>query len=113
VYNFYVYIMTNRHHTVLYTGVTNDLRRRSSQHKLGIGSKFTAEYQAHLLVYYECFTDIHNAIHREKQIKGMRRERKLRLIKQMNPEWRDLSEELFGEVPGGSGLAEMAPEEAD
>ena len=111
VHNYYVYIMTNSHHTVLYTGVTNDLIRRSSQHKLGIGSKSTATYHAHLLVYYEWFTDINSAIHREKQIKSWSRKRKLRLINQLNPEWRDLSEELFGDAPAAPHLAQMPQRE--
>ena len=111
MHNYYVYIMTNRHHTVLYTGVTNDLKRRSSQHKLGIGSKFTAKYQAHVLVYYESFTDINNAIHREKQIKDTSRERKLRLINGFNPEWQDLTEGLFGDIPGPTRVG-GAPQQA-
>ncbi len=91
-----VYIMTNTHHTVLYTGVTNNLQRRVLEHKNGIGSAFTKKYNVHKLVYYEVGSDIYSAIAREKQIKGGSRQKKIELINSMNPEWKDLYEELFG-----------------
>ena len=89
-----VYIMTNAHNTVLYTGVTNDLARRVDEHKNGIGSAFVKKYNVHKLVYYELGDNIHAAISREKQIKGGSRQKKLDLINQMNPAWKDLYEEI-------------------
>ncbi len=91
-----VYIMTNTHHTVLYTGVTNNLQRRVLEYKNDIGSTFTKKYNVHKLVYYEVGNDIYSAIAREKQIKGGSRQKKLELINSMNPERKDLYEELFG-----------------
>jgi putative endonuclease len=87
-----VYIMTNRHRTVLYTGVTSDLDRRVLQHKAGVHpAGFTRRYNIDRLVYYELANDIRSAIAREKQIKRWRREKKVMLIESMNPEWRDLA----------------------
>lgn len=91
---YYVYMVTNRHNTVLYTGVTNDLRRRVYEHKARLIDGFTEKYNITKLVYYEIFDDIENAILREKQIKGGSRERKIRLINSMNGTWEDLYEEL-------------------
>ena len=91
---YYVYIMTNPRKTVLYTGVTNDLVRRAWGHRNGLGAGFTARYQCSKLVLYEVFRDSYNAIAREKQIKAGSRRRKVELIEQMNPEWRDLFDEL-------------------
>ena len=90
-----VYIMTNSNNTVLYTGVTNDLRRRVEEHKAGIGSGFTKKYRIHKLVYYECGEDVEAAIQREKQIKGGSRQAKIDLINSINSEWRDLYDDLF------------------
>ena len=90
-----VYIMTNSNNTVLYTGVTNDLRRRVEEHKSGIGSGFTKKYRIHKLVYYECGEDVEAAIQREKQIKGGSRQAKIDLINSINSEWRDLYDDLF------------------
>lgn len=89
---FYVYIMTNRSGT-LYTGVTNDLRRRVEQHRRGEGSRFTAKYRIRRLIYYQSCTDVKSAIAREKEIKGWRRAKKVALIESVNLDWRDLSEE--------------------
>ena len=90
---YFVYIMSNRSKT-LYTGVTNSLFRRVRQHKEADGSAFTARYKLDRLVYYERFADIHRAIWREKQIKGMTRAKKIALIKSVNPTWRDLSDDF-------------------
>jgi putative endonuclease len=87
---FYVYLLTNRRHTVIYTGVTNDLARRLFQHREGEGGRFTRKYQIHKLVYFEVFADSYNAISREKQIKAGSRARKERLISASNPDWREL-----------------------
>ena len=83
--------MTNAKHTVLYTGVTNDIQRRVIEHKEHRGSRFTRKYKIHQLVYYEIFTDPENAIRREKQIKGGSRSDKIKLIEKFNQEWRDLA----------------------
>jgi putative endonuclease len=91
-----VYIMTNVHHTVLYTGVTNNLQRRVLEHRSGTGSKFTSKYNVNKLVYFECGNDVNMAIFREKQIKAGSRKKKIDLINEMNPEWKDLSDEYFG-----------------
>ena len=91
---YYVYIMTNRHNTVLYTGVTSNLLRRIYEHRTGSGGGFTSRYNATKLVYYELSGDVHSAITREKQIKGGSRQKKVDLIERMNPEWKDLHDEL-------------------
>jgi putative endonuclease len=89
-----VYIMTNAHHTVLYTGVTNDLARRVYEHKNGSGGIFTKKYNVQKLVYYEIGNDAYATIAREKQIKGGSRQKKMDLINSLNPEWEDLFEEI-------------------
>jgi putative endonuclease len=89
-----VYIMTNTHHTVLYTGVTNNLARRVYEHKNGLGSAFVKKYNVHKLVYYEIGNDAHATMVREKQIKGSSRKKKIELINRLNPEWKDLYEEI-------------------
>jgi len=91
---YFVYIMSNRSKT-LYTGVTNSLIRRVREHKLGIGSVFSARYRLDRLVYFERFEDVHNAIEREKRIKGWLRAKKIALIVSVNPAWRDLSLEWY------------------
>jgi len=91
---YFVYIMTNRSKT-LYVGITNSLIRRVREHKLGIGSGFTAKYRLDRLVYFERFEDVHRAIGREKTIKGWLRIRKIALIVSVNPAWRDLSAEWY------------------
>ena len=91
---YYVYIMTNRSKT-LYTGVSGDLENRVFEHKQGIKGEFAARYKVDRLVYFERFGDIHAAIAREKQIKGLLRIKKIALIVSMNPEWKDLSELWF------------------
>jgi putative endonuclease len=93
VRDYWVYIMTNAGNNVLYTGVTNDLRRRISQRKLGSGSAFTSRYKVHKLVFYERFVRIMDAIAAEKRIKAGSRVKKIKLIEERNPEWRDLSAE--------------------
>lgn len=91
---YYIYILTNMNNTVLYTGVTNDLYRRVSQHKAGTGGKFTTRYRVTKLVYYEVFCDINDAIAREKQIKGGSRQDKIDLVNEINPDWMDLFDDL-------------------
>ena len=93
---YYVYIMTNPRHTVLYTGVTNSIERRTFEHKTKASKKsFTAKYNCTDLVYYEEFSDIMEAIHREKQLKKYLRVWKNELISKMNPEWKDLSADWY------------------
>jgi putative endonuclease len=89
-----VYIMTNMHNTVLYTGVTNNLARRVYEHKNGLGSAFVKKYNVHKLIYYEVGDNIQSVLAREKQIKGGSRQKKINLIKSLNPEWKDLFEEI-------------------
>ena len=93
---YYVYMLTNAHRNVIYSGVTNDLVRRVYEHKhhLDKGS-FTARYNVEFLVYYEVATDINAAIEREKQIKGWNRKRKNKLIESKNPNWVDLYEGIL------------------
>jgi putative endonuclease len=91
---FYVYIMTNHHNTVLYTGVTNNLVRRVEEHKSKLGAGFTAKYNIIKLVYFETFDNPASAIAREKQLKGGSRQKKLDLVGSVNPKWRDLSDDF-------------------
>ena len=93
MYNtYYIYMMTNITNKVLYTGVTNDLERRVREHKSGLIPGFTQKYNCKKLVYYESFSEIEQAIRREKLIKEYRREKKNQLVESLNPEWKDLSE---------------------
>ncbi|AMQ57517.1 GIY-YIG nuclease family protein [Algoriphagus sanaruensis] len=91
-----IYIMTNYSNTVLYTGVTNDLIRRVTDHKDGKNlNSFTYRYNLKKLVYFESFHTIEEAIAKEKQIKGGSRKKKENLINSLNPEWKDLWEEIL------------------
>ena len=92
---FYVYMMTNQSRVVLYTGITNSLMRRVWQHQSREIGGFTKSYKVNRLVYYECFDDPRDAIAREKEIKGWRREKKNALVETKNPKWADLSPMLF------------------
>ncbi len=91
---FYVYIITNVGNTVLYTGVTNNLRRRVRDHRRGIAGSFTAQYKIMKLVCFEVWPNAWRAIEREKQIKARPRKKKIALIESMNPAWKDLAEGL-------------------
>lgn len=88
-------MMTNWKHTVLYTGVTNNLARRVEQHRSTQGSTFTSRYNVTKLVFVEVVDQIHAAIAREKQIKAGSRQDKIDLITQQNPDWKDLYDEFF------------------
>ena len=90
----FVYIMTNQRNTVLYTGVTSDLKKRVWQHREKLVEGFTKRYNVTKLVYYEVCDDIRSAIAREKQIKAGSRQKKIDLIDGMNPEWADLYNEM-------------------
>ncbi len=88
----YIYILANRSGG-MYVGVTNDLARRLWEHRNGQGSAFAAKYAMRYLVHVEEFANPLDAIAREKQFKGWRREKKVALVEAVNPEWRDLSED--------------------
>ena len=88
--DYYVYIMANDNHTVLYIGVTGDLRRRVYEHRTGVVEGFTKKYQVHKLVYFENCHDVKDAIRREKQLKGWTRAKKKALIETVNPEWKEI-----------------------
>jgi putative endonuclease len=91
-----VYILASKRNGTLYTGVTSDLVRRVWQHKNNAAPGFTQKYSVHMLVYYELADDMNAAITREKQIKGGSRAKKLAMIESMNPDWRDLYEQILG-----------------
>ena len=91
---YFVYIMTNKSNKVLYTGVTNNLKKRSYEHKEKIIQGFTKKYNISKLVYYEVFESIETAISREKQIKAGSRKKKLHLINNFNQKWKDLYNDL-------------------
>jgi len=88
--SYFVYIITNRINTVLYTGFTGDLVHRVCQHKSGTYDGFSKKYKCHKLVWYDEFPDAMSAIEAEKRIKKWKREYKINLITKLNPEWRDL-----------------------
>ena len=90
-----VYIMTNAHNTVIYSGVTNDLARRVYEHRNGLGGIFTKKYNVIKLVYFEVTDNVQAALAREKQIKGGSRKKKIDLVNSINPEWKDLYEEII------------------
>ncbi len=100
--NYYVYLMTNKTNTVIYTGVTNNLVRRVYEHKNKLVKGFTSQYNICKLVYFEETSDINEAIRREKQIKGWLRIKKIKLIEIENHEWQDLSEEWYSRDPSPS-----------
>ncbi len=91
---YYVYILSGSRGT-LYIGVTNDLVRRMNEHRQALVKGFTQKYKVKRLIYYEETSSIEAAIEREKQIKGWRRERKLALVKSVNPRYEDLAEDWF------------------
>ena len=88
--SYHVYILANEANTVLYIGVTGDIKRRMYEHRNGVFDGFTKRYNVHKLVYIERYSDINIAIKREKQLKGWRREKKNRLVNEKNPQWDDL-----------------------
>ncbi len=94
---YYVYMMSNRDRVVLYTGVTNGLESRLWFHSKARAPSFTKRYTVTRLVYYENFDDPREAIAREKEIKGWRREKKNALVRTLNPKWEDLGAKLFGD----------------
>ncbi len=110
---YFVCPLASRRNGTLYTGVTNDVLRRTWQHKNNVVAGFTRKYGVHILVWYELHTDIHEAIAREKQIKGWNRAWKIRLIEKHNSGWNGLYVRLLGEIalpelPGSPSLASRA-----
>ena len=92
---YFVYIMANKYNNVLYTGVTNNIRRRVYEHKMKLIQGFTSQYNCTKLVWYEQFEDINLAISREKQLKNWKRTWKNTLVETNNPNWNDLAEKWF------------------
>ena len=90
----WIYIMTNKNNSVLYTGVTSDLKKRVWQHREKLVEGFTKRYNVVKLVYYEACPDMPSAIAREKQLKGGPRQKKIDLVNSLNPDWRDLYDEI-------------------
>jgi putative endonuclease len=91
---YFVYILTIRHHTVLYAGVTSDLQKRVYQHRMKLVPGFTSRYNVDKLVFYEVADNPEAAITREKQIKAGSRQKKIDLVNATNPQWQDLYETL-------------------
>ncbi len=104
---YFVYILTTRKNTVLYTGVTSDLVKRCHEHENGPASAFTKRYNVHKLVYMEEYRDVHEAIHREKCIKEWKRDWKIRLIESINPGWRDLMASDANPIPAFAGMTQV------
>jgi putative endonuclease len=94
-YNFWIYMVTNKNHSVLYIGVTSRLSRRTWQHREGIKAGFAAKYQCKKLIYYEHYRDIRDAIARESQLKKWSREKKIQLVNRLNPRWEDLGADVL------------------
>ena len=96
--NYYVYIISNEKKSVLYIGVTNSIQKRLSQHYFdsqNAKKSFAGKYNCYYLLYYETFEEINNAILREKQLKGLRREKKNKLISDFNPNWDFLNNDIL------------------
>jgi putative endonuclease len=89
--SYFVYILASRHHGTIYIGITNDIRTRLEQHRAGRGSEFVKKYGVFRLVHVEVFATALEAIAREKQLKFWKRDRKIKLIEQENPDWEDRS----------------------
>jgi putative endonuclease len=109
-HDYWVYIMTSKSR-VIYIGVTNSLEKRVWQHKTGMVEGFTKKYNCTRLVWFEHFRDVRDAIAYEKRLKGLLRAKKVALIETENPQWRDLSEELFeGAKTEGGGDSSLRSE---
>ena len=91
---YFVYIMTNKNNTVLYTGITSDLKKRVFEHREKMLDGFTKKYNVTKLVYFEISNDVNSAIASEKQIKGGSRQKKIDMINNANIDWRDLFDDL-------------------
>src|SRR5213594_414683 len=104
-HRYYVYMMTDRHRSTLYTGITNDLQRRVYEHKTKDLKAFTSKYYENHLVYFEETGDVQEAIAREKRIKGWTRTKKIALIESANPRWEDVSRASFDSSPPPDSFA--------
>ena len=104
--NYYVYILTNKYKTVFYTGVSNDLYRRTFEHKMKVKDVFSERYNADRLVYYEHFFNIMDAIRREERLKRWKRKWKMDLVEKFNPQWKD----LFVEIRSACGIGDACSE---
>jgi putative endonuclease len=102
---YFVYIKASRRNGTLYIGFSGALLSRITEYKNDVRDGFTKKYGVHMLVWYEMFYDVHHAVAREKQLKGWNRAWKLKLIEKMNPDWRDLYDELLE----GEGYAVPEP----
>lgn len=100
--DYFVYLLASQRNGTLYVGVTNDLIRRIYEHREGLADGFSKLYEVKLLVWFESTPSVEAAIQREKQIKNWKREWKIALIEQSNPQWRDLYPQLLGAVDPGS-----------
>jgi putative endonuclease len=107
-YHFYVYILQSASRRALYIGMTNNLDRRVFEHRMHRAVGFTDDYCAIRLVYWENFSNVHNAVAREKQLKNWRREKKLRLIEKFNPEWKDLAVDWYESATSLDSLGRFA-----
>ncbi|HWA30302.1 MAG TPA: GIY-YIG nuclease family protein [Rhizomicrobium sp.] len=109
---YFVYILASRRNGTLYIGVTNDVIRRTWQHKNDLVEGFTKKYEVHILVWFEMYGDIRDAIAREKQLKKWNRAWKIKLIEGSNSRWNDLYERMLGEIalpdPPGSPSPRVA-----
>ena len=94
MYTYYVYIMASKRNGTLYIGITNDLIRRAYEHRNDLVEGFTKKYGVHKLVYYGRTNDIYSAIQREKRFKKWNRQWKIDLIEKVNPDWKDLYDDL-------------------
>ena len=103
---YYVYILASRRNGTLYVGVTNNLLRRVSEHRDSMVEGFTKKYGVKHLVHFECFEDIHAAIHRETRLKKWRRQWKIDLIQKENPLWDDIFEQLTAPPPSPEWLSQ-------
>lgn len=107
---YYVYFLSNIS-KMIYTGFTNNLMNRVTQHKENKRDGFTKKYNLHKLVYYEEFQDVRKAIAREKELKGWRREKKVALIEKHNPKWKDLSKNIENDLDSDSKTDKSQEEE--
>jgi len=91
---YYVYILASKRNGTLYVGISSELKKRVWEHKQNLVSSFTRKYRVHRLVFYEAIMNVHSAIQFEKRLKRWRRKWKLQLIEEMNPEWKDLYDDI-------------------
>ena len=98
IHKYYVYILASKRNGTLYIGMTNDLQRRVYEHKTGIKKGFTQKYGVSMLVYFEEFQHVEQAIQREKNMKKWKRNWKLKLIEENNPTWNDLAEDWYDDL---------------